>query len=172
MSLNTDAIFLRALTRSEDIAELVGDRIYSTAIPVPEAELDNEPLPYIIVSFDGFQSQDDTKDDEYDSDYDTVQIGVEMAAETRPALARLARLVRKTIRDYFVMLQGATISELDEEDQEVADLLPLSAMPNGGQVNYYDMKPCFWLNLQYACDTKSDLDDEYEEDNSQEPAGE
>lgn len=162
MSLNTDAIFIRALTRSEEIAQLVGDRIYSTAIPCPDAELDNEPLPYIIVSFDGFQAQDDTKDDEYDSQYDTVQIGVEMAAETRPALAELAKLVRKTIRDYFVMIQGATISELDEEDAAVADLLPLSAFPNGGQVNYYDMKPCFWLNLQYRCDTLSDLDDEQE----------
>lgn len=158
MSLQTDAIFIRALTRSDDIAAYVGDRIYSTAIPRPEEEVDNEPLPYIIVTFDGIQSQEQTKDSDYDTDYDTVQIGIEIAAETRPALAELSQLVRQTIRDYFIMMQGAALPPT-KADAEVASLLPLSAQPSGGQVIYDDLKPCYWLTLQYSCDTNA-FDDE------------
>lgn len=161
MSLQTDLIFVRALQQSGDIDLIVDDRIYMTAIPRPEEELVNEPLPYIIVTFDGITPQEQTKDAEYDTDTDTVSVGIVVVAETRPKLAELSELVRSTIKAYFEYLQGTDPDELSDADKEMLPLLPYSAQPSGGQVIYNDEKPCYWLTLQYQCDVNAFTDDEY-----------
>lgn len=162
MSLQADLIFVRALQQSSEIAALVDDRIYMTAIPRPEEDARNEPLPYIIVTFDGIQPTEQTKDDDYDSDTDNVQIGIEIAAANRPRLAELADLVRKTIKDYFEMLAGADPYTLDDQDAEMLPLLPSSAQVSGGQVIWDEGKPCHWLTLTYSCEVNA-LTDEYED---------
>lgn len=156
MSLQTDLIFVRALQQSSEVTALVGDRIYMTAIPRPEDKaLANEPLPFIVVMFEGIQPTEQTKDDDYDSDMDTVLIGIELCALNRPRLAELADAVRHAIKNYFEMLQGADPEELDEADVEMLPLLPTSCQVSGGQVVYDDEKPCQWLVLQYTCETYS-----------------
>lgn len=166
MSLQTDLIFVRALQQSREVAALVDDRIYMTAIPRPEENAVNEPLPYIVVSFDGIQPTEQTKDDDFDQDTDTVMIGIEMAAANRPRLAELADVVRKAIKDYFEMLAGTDPSELDEADAEMLPLFPSYAQPSGGQVYYDEDKPCHWLVLSYACEVNA-FTDEYEDQRSE-----
>ena len=64
MSLLTDIIFVKALRADENLmAQLPAGDVYNTAIALPDEDLDNAPLPYIIVSFDGLTNDVETKDD-------------------------------------------------------------------------------------------------------------
>lgn len=145
MSLITDSIFVEALTSSTAIGEYVDDRIYGTAIPVPDEDLLNEPIPYLIVSFDGLTNGGLTKDSSFEGDEDTVTISIEVAAETLTALHALASLVRTTIRTYF-----------DNYTGESEELIPLDYQFTAGRIEYDSMKPCYWQTLQYQCTTNSD----------------
>ena len=147
MSLLTDIIFVKALRANEDLmAQLPAGDVYNTAIALPDEELDNAPLPYIIVSFDGLTNDVETKDDPFEGDSDNVTISIEIAAKTRPKLGELADAVRKQIHDYFV--------EADS-DIEDADLIPLDYQFSAQTVNYDSLKPCYWQVLTYQCDTNS-----------------
>ena len=155
MSLITDAIFVKALrSNAALIASLPAGDVYNTAIALPDEDADNAPLPYVIVSFDGMNNQDTTKDNDYDGLTDTVTIGIEIAAETRPQLGELARSVRKTLREYFREHQG---DDSDEDYQLIPEDMTLSAQP----VQYDSLKPCYWQQLTYQCDTNID---DYEQD--------
>ena len=150
MSLITDAIFVKALRSNADlIAALPAGDVYNTAITLPDEDADNAEVPYIIVSFDGLNNQDATKDDDYEADTDIVQIGIEIAAKTRPQLGELARSVRKTLREYFREHQG---DDSDEDYQLIPEDMTLTAQP----VQYDSLKPCYWQQLQYQCDTTID----------------
>lgn len=150
MSLLTDIIFVKALRSSSSlIAQLPAGDIYNTTIAVPDEDLDNAPLPYVLVTFDGLQNISETKDDDYDSDEDRVQVGVLVAAKTREQLGTLMPLIRSTIADYFRDNYGST----DDED---FPLIPESASLSATAVQYDPFKPCFWQSLNYTCDTKTD----------------
>ena len=139
-SLATDSIFIAALNADASLMQKIGGRLYSTAIPLPDEEADNVPVPYIIVTFDGLNNDTQSKDDPYEGDYDSVQIGIEITAENREKLAELAQQVRDIIHSYFRSYAG------DERD-DMEDY-QLSAEP----VQYDSMKPCFWQTLRYQCD--------------------
>lgn len=144
MSLQTDAIFIKVLSQSSDIAAIVGDQIYSTAIPLPEEDADNVDVPYIIVSFDGLQNDAFTKDCKYEGSIDKVQIGVTIVAETRPKLAELAELVRNVI--------SRSLENMQDNDEDYA-LVPIDYTLTAQAVQYDDIKPCYWQVLNYLCDT-------------------
>ena len=80
MSLITDKVFYNALLSSSELTALVGDRIYNTSIAVPDEDLLNEPVPYIIITFDGMQNEGLTKDNSFEGDTDKVQISIEITA--------------------------------------------------------------------------------------------
>lgn len=145
MSLQTDRIFLKALSESTDIAAKVDDRIYSTAIPMPEEDADNVPVPYIIVTFDGLQNDAHTKDSSFEGMEDKVQIGVTVVAETRPKLAELTELVRTAIRTFF--------EDVQESDEDYS-LVPIDYMFSAQAVQYDDLKPCYYQIMSYQCDTE------------------
>ncbi len=150
MSLITDAIFVKALrSNAELIEQLPAGDVYNTTIALPDEDIDNAPLPYVIVSFDGLQNQDQTKDDDFEAESDNVQIGIEIAAETRPKLGALAMAVRKTLREYFREHQG------DDSDEDFA-LIPEDMTLQAGAVQYDSLKPCYWQQLTYQCDTNID----------------
>ena len=78
MSLLTDIIFVKALRADETLmAKLAAGDVYNTTIALPDEDLDNAPLPYVIVSFDGLTNEVETKDDPYEGDSDNVTISVE-----------------------------------------------------------------------------------------------
>ena len=150
MSLITDAIFVKALrSNAELIEQLPAGDVYNTAIALPEEEADNAPVPYIIVSFDGLQIKDMTKDFDFEGESDNVQIGVTICAETRPQLGELAIAVRRTVREYFREHQG------DDSDEDFA-LIPEDMSLQAGGVQYDSLKPCYWQQLTYQCDTNTD----------------
>ena len=147
MSLQTDIIFVKALRANADLMkQLAAGDVYNTAIALPDEDLDNAPLPYFIVSFDGLTNDVETKDDPYEGDSDNVTISIEIAAKTRTELGQLAEAVRHQVHDYFV--------EADPTDDDF-NLVPLDYQFSAQQVNYDQMKPCYWQLLSYQCDTKS-----------------
>lgn len=150
MSLITDAIFVKALrSNAALIAQLPAGDVYNTTIALPDEELDNAPIPFVIVYFDGLQNEDQTKDDDFEAESDNVQIGIKIAAETRPKLGALAMAVRKTLREYFREHQG---DDSDDDYALIPNDMTLSAQP----VMYDQLKPCYWQTLLYQCDTNID----------------
>ena len=147
MSLQTDIIFVKALRANADLmAQLAAGDVYNTSIALPDEDLDNAPLPYVIVSFDGLTNDVETKDDPYEGDSDNVTISIEIAARTRTELGQIAEAVRHQVHDYFV--------EADPTDDDF-NLVPLDYQFSAQQVNYDQLKPCYWQVLSYQCDTNA-----------------
>ena len=152
MSLKTDIIFVKALrSNAELMAKLPAKDVYNTTIPVPDEELDNAPVPYIIVTFDGLENGDFTKDG-YEGCTDTVQIGIEVAADNREQLADLCTGIRQTIREYFENAQPS------DEDY---NLVPLDYTFSATPVRWYE-KPAFGQMLNYKCDCNPDVEEQSE----------
>ncbi len=149
MSMQTDRIFAAALAADSDITTAVANRIYSTAIPLPDEDVDNVPVPYIIVSFDGMENLEGTKDSLYEGPEDRVQIGVMVVAANRDALAELVDLVRETIPAYFESYEAPE----SEDEEDLSELIPVDYKLSAGAVSYDASKPCYWLKLNYDCNT-------------------
>lgn len=140
MGLSSDSIFFAALTSSAEVMQTIDGRLYSTAIPMPDEDAENVPVPYIIVTFNGLNNEGTTKDDPFEGDTDVVQIGVEVTAINREQLAELTQLVRSTIHDYLT-------EDVDDERQTIDDY-----QFSAEAVQYDSMKPCYWQTLRYQCD--------------------
>ena len=142
MGLATDSIFIAAIQSNPALVERIGGRLYGTAIPLPDEDADNVPVPYIIVTFDGLNNQNQTKDDVYESNYDTVNIGVEVTGETINDLHELTQAVRDTILSYFRKNETAVSDYTFSADA----------------IQYDSLKPCYWQTLRYQCEVYN-LDD-------------
>lgn len=156
MSLATDSIFITALQSSPELMEAIttyvskGEehrsehpRLYGTAIPLPEEDADNVPVPYLIVTFDGLNNDQTTKDDAYESDYDQVQIGIEATAPTLEALHTLTQKVREVVHTYFVA-----------HETQVSGY-QFRAEP----IIYDEWKPGYGQVLRYQCDVDLNTED-------------
>lgn len=143
MSLQTDRAFFDAIKADAAIMRTIGSRLYSTAIPLPDEDLLNAPLPYAIVSFDGMTNIGQTKDDPYDGDTDSVTVSIELAASTRPELARLADATRRAVAAYFRAHAGA-------------EFVPSGCDLSASAVAYDAAKPCYWQTLTYRCESSAE----------------
>ncbi len=149
MSMQTDRIFAAALTADSNITTAVNNRIYSTAIPLPDEDVNNVPVPYIVVSFDGMENMEGTKDSSYEGPEDKVQVGVLVVAANRDALAELVELVRAAIPAYFNSYEAPE----GEDEEDLSGLIPYEYKLSAGAVSYDASKPCYWLKLNYDCNT-------------------
>ena len=127
--------------------EKIGSRLYSTAIPLPDEDVDNVDVPYIIVQFESLENDQTTKDNPFESDEDQVNIGVLVTAKTREMLAELTDDVRKTIYTYM------------REEPSGIDDYRFSAEA----VRYDSLKPCYWQTLRYQCDVQNDMNNGQDE---------
>jgi hypothetical protein len=159
MSLATDSIFTTALQSNSDLMATLGyvaptltDKgkpasLYVTAIPLPDEDLDNVHVPYVIVTFDGLTNDQGTKDDRYESRYDRVNIGIEVVGKTLNDLHDLTQMVRDTVLGYFHANQTNV-----EDYTFTADA-----------IQFDSLKPCYWQVLRYQCDVCNLEDDEQDE---------
>lgn len=159
MSLALDSIFVSAISSNSDLMKVLGyveetesdtgipARLYGTAIPLPDEDAENVPVPYIIVTFNGLNNQTGTKDDVYESQYDQVNIGIEIAAKTLNGLHDLTQTVRDTILSY---LRG---HETSIEDYTLS----------ADAIQYDADKPCYWQVLRYQCEVFNLIEEEEEE---------
>ena len=135
MSLQTDIIFYRAIVEDEAIVEATGGRIYNTAIPLPDEQLNNVPAPYVVITYDGMSNDPGSKDDPYEGITDTVQIGIEVVANNT------------AVHDFFCAAEP-----LDEDFVLVPDDYAITASP----VQYDQYKPAYWQQLRYSCSTENE----------------
>lgn len=147
MSLRTDIAFNEALKSNQALIErLPAGGIFNPAINEPPENIDNEPLPYIILGFMGTQNDDTFKDNDYEGQTDNDQITITIAADSRASLGEIAEEVRRTIREFFIE------HEYDDSKEEY-QFIPHSHSFSAGPVNYDSMKPCCWQQLNYNCVT-------------------
>ena len=151
MSLQTDIIFVAAIKSDTELLKqlAIGD-VYNTTIAMPDEDLDNADVPYVIVS-QGEVVNDVTTKDDYEGDTDTVNITIEVAARTRAELGTLADRIRKTVRRYFMA---------SDEGDELHGMVPLDYQFSAKPVTYDPLKPCWWMELNYQCDVKNDIMDD------------
>lgn len=176
MGLLTDEIFFEALKADSAFMQAIGNRLYGTAIPVPDDKLDNVPVPYCIITYDGMNNQDTTKDDPYEGGMDVVNIGIELTAKTRKELGQLANQVRRIIHDQFAWakryaeLRDSLDEALETDDdfhlmvmREYDDIfndIPWSYTFSADALQYDSWKPCYWQTLRYQCSVTNTLDNE------------
>lgn len=153
MSLATDSIFVAAVQSNPELVERLGGRIYGTAIPLPDENADNAPVPYVILTFDGLNNDADTKDCSYESDYDKVNIGVEVTAETLADLHTLTQTIRETILAY-----------MKAQKDDLGEGFTIDDFTFAAQAIQYDsMRPCYWQVLTYQCDVRNLLNESNDE---------
>lgn len=144
MSLITDKVFYNALRSNASLMEQVGGRIESTSIPVPDDQLLNEPVPYIIITFDGLHNEGFTKDNNFEGDTDKVVVGIDVTANNRDELGDLVETIRQTVIEYF---ENVTKGDADWP------LIPTNYTFSASAIGYEPMKPCYYQTLTYNCDT-------------------
>lgn len=140
MSLQTDTVFLAAIAADSVLMERIGGRLWGTAIPLPDEELDNTPCPYVIVTYDGMSNDALTKDNQWEGDCDKVNVGVLVAATTLETLHEIAQRAREAITAY-----------VDGNETEIEDYTLTAS-----SIQYDGFKPCYWQTLNYQCDTSSE----------------
>lgn len=138
--LSADIIFIQAIERNSGIMRQIGERLYPTAIACPDEELDNTPVPYVIVANNGMENDVECKDSSYESSYDNVKISIEVTADSREALADLTSDIRQAVKDYVTSLAGAKGFPLTDYKFSAA------------AVQYDGQKPCYWQVLNYQCE--------------------
>lgn len=145
MSLITDKVFYNALRSNSTLMTRVGGRIESTSIPVPDEDFLNEPVPYVIITFDGLQNEGFTKDNSFEGDTDKVQVSIEVAAESRDELGEIMQTIRETVVAYFEDDEGHAWDDY----QYIPNIYTFTA----SAIGYDSMKPCYYQTLTYNCDT-------------------
>ena len=154
MGLLTDSFFIRAIKSNADLlAMLPAGDIYNN-VADPDFDMENVPLPYIIVNNDGGSEGDTTKDTWSEGIEDKVNISVLMVCRSRQELADMTLAVRKTISD-FMKATWQRISEgTPEEGDEIA--------PTGYQFSFSDIayiieKPAHRQMFDYDCTTPNEI---------------
>ena len=103
------------------------------------------PVPYVIITFDGLQNDGFTKDNNFEGDTDHVQVGIEVAADTRDELGDIMQAIRETVVAYFEDTEGHAWDDYD--------YVPVNYTFTASPVGYDSEKPCYYQTLNYNCDT-------------------
>lgn len=143
-------IFYDAIMADAELTEAVGGRVVSTCFEVPPDEMDNTPVPNIIITDDGFQNSHSTKDVVWESDEDVVQATVDIAAGSPGEVTVLVSKVRKAIEQHVVSLytEGKHTPELQ------------GGFPTSQGIEWDQMKPCYYQKCTYQCLINNSDEDE------------
>lgn len=145
MSLVTDKFFAKALRSDSGIMEAVGGRIFNTVDD--EIDPDSAAIPSIFIFNQGTTNDLGTKDDPYESDTDHDNIMLGISAANREELGNIATKVRQVIKD------AATDWTEDDFRDLGFDLTDYTFTASG--VTWDQMKPCYWQELNYNCETSN-----------------
>lgn len=143
MSLVTDKFFAKALRESVELNELVEGRIFNTVDD--EIDPDSAAIPSVFIFNLGTQNDQGTKDNgcESDTDHDNIMLGI--SAKKREELGQIATLVRSVVRD--------AVADLEKEDWQSLSFYIDGYTFTASGVTWDQLKPCFWQELNYACET-------------------
>lgn len=138
MSLRTADFFSRALTRSNDVTAIVGDRIFLPARPTVDENEDT--IPYVIIMPGAVTNTGFTKDNTPEGDEDTANVGILCVAESHNRLTDLCEAVREAC----ISLWRETVGE---------ELTPVEWQFTATDEQYDPAKPCNYMTLNYQCTT-------------------
>jgi hypothetical protein len=139
-----DEIIYDAIRADSGLMTAIKGNVVSTCFEVSPDETDKTPLPYVIVTDDGFQNKIESKDDGWEGTEDRVGVGVEVAAESPKEVKRLISMVRHAVASY--------IGQMYDEGEDIPELESLSS--DGLAWDW--LKPCYYQRLTYQCITKPD----------------
>ena len=140
-----DEIIYDAIRTDEELMTAISGHVVSTCFEVSPTDADNTPLPYIIVTDDGFQNQVESKDDGWEGTEDRVSVGVEVAAESPQDVKRLIRMVRQAVASH--------IEQMYDDGEDIPELDSLSS--DGLAWDW--TKPCYYQRLTYQCITNTEV---------------
>ena len=140
-----DEIIYDAIRADEELMTAIKGHVVSTCFEVSPTDADNTPLPYIIVTDDGFQNQVESKDDGWEGTEDRVSVGVEVAAESPQDVKRLIKMVRQSVASY--------IEQMYDDGEDIPELDSLSS--DGLAWDW--SKPCYYQRLTYQCITNTEV---------------
>ena len=140
-----DEIIYDAIRADEELMTAISGHVVSTCFEVSPTDADNTPLPYIIVTDDGFQNQVESKDDGWEGTEDRVSVGVEVAAESPQEVKRLIKMVRQAVASY--------INQMYDDGEDIPELDSLSS--DGLAWDW--TKPCYYQRLTYQCITNTEV---------------
>ena len=140
-----DEIIYDAIRADEELMTAISGHVVSTCFEVSPTDADNTPLPYIIVTDDGFQNQVESKDDGWEGTEDRVSVGVEVAAESPQDVKRLIKMVRQAVASY--------IGQMYDDGEDIPELDSLSS--DGLAWDW--TKPCYYQRLTYQCITNTEV---------------
>ena len=140
-----DEIIYDAIRADEELMTAISGHVVSTCFEVSPTDADNTPLPYIIVTDDGFQNQVESKDDSWEGKEDRVSVGVEVAAESPQEVKRLILKVRQAVASY--------IEQMYDDGEDIPELDSLSS--DGLAWDW--SKPCYYQRLTYQCITNTEV---------------
>ena len=138
-----DELIYDAIRADSDLMTAIKGNVVSTCFEVSPDETDKTPLPYVIVTDDGFQNQVESKDDGWEGAEDRVGVGVEVAAESPKEVKRLISMVRHAVASY--------IGQMYDEGEDIPELESLSSDGLAWDWN----KPCYYQRLTYSCIIKN-----------------
>lgn len=148
--LRLDKLFFDAITADTGLMQAVGGRVKSTCFEVSPEDVDNTPLPYILILDEGKQPSASTKDDEWFPGQWRVGAGVEVGAKSPNEVDELVMKAMKAIANY--------VSEMANNDEEIPYLVEGSPQTQG--VAWDWTKPCYYDVAHYQCDIDHTNDDE------------
>ena len=140
-----DEIIYDAIRADEELMTAISGHVVSTCFEVSPTDADNTPLPYIIVTDDGFQNQVESKDDSWEGTEDRVSVGVEVAAESPQEVKRLIKMVRQAVASH--------IEQMYDDGEDIPELDSLSS--DGLAWDW--TKPCYYQRLTYQCITNTEV---------------
>ena len=152
--LRLDKIFFDAITADAELMQAVGNRVKSTCFEVPPEEVDNTPLPYILILDEGKAPSQTTKDDEWMPSQWRVGAGVEVGAKSPNEVDALVMKAMKAIAKHIL-----TLARQDAEIPYIND-----GFPQTQGVAWDWTKPCYFDVAHYQCDI--DYNDDEQESNS------
>ena len=136
--MNIDRIIYNAICADTELMAAIGERVKSTCFEVSPDEQDNTPLPYIIVTNDGFRQQPGNKDCVWEGFEDQWQATAIVSADSPIQVQQLIKSVRRAVEDYVVGLY--------QQGEETPKLVSLQA----SQLAWDWMKPCYYQELSYT----------------------
>jgi hypothetical protein len=141
-----DELLYNALQADTELMETVGGRIVSTCFEVSPEEIDNTPLPCLIVTEDSLTNQPESKDSEWEGCEDRIQASIEIDGVSPKQVKQLRRMARHAVAVY--------IRQLIQKGEEVPYLDTLQ----GNGIAWDWLKPCYHTTLTYNCT----IDNSYE----------
>ena len=135
--MNIDRIIYNAICADTDLMAAIGERVKSTCFEVSPDEQDNTPLPYLIVTDDGFRMQPSNKDCVWEGDEDQWQATAIVSDNSPIEVQQLIKSVRRAVETYVVALY--------QSGEQTPTLGSLQA----SQLAWVWTKPCYYQELSY-----------------------